>query len=320
MQRAGGWRCGCGSGYEIEQTTFALSLWPLVCSSFDIVHVQDPGVALILDRLNRAGVSRPRVILGHGTEESGEMLARLASLQHLAPFYQEQWEERRPSGQHAFAIPNFVDVDVFSPGDRVEARKALGLPEDDLLILSVAAVKIHHKRIDSLLREFAMLREKVGRVKLLLAGGREAETDQVLDLARELGDDVIVRVGVDRSLMPTLYRAADVFALASFHEMMPIAILEAMASGVPVACNDTPVMSWMVGDGGCPTDITQPGALARQIELLCDLDLRRMRGENARRRAISVFSAEAVIPQMLRMYRVVLDVKRDGRTVLSTAR
>jgi glycosyltransferase involved in cell wall biosynthesis len=308
LQRAGGWRFGCGSGYEIEQTTFALRLWTRIRFEFDIVHVQDPGVALILDHLNRLGLSRPRVILAHGTEENARTLARLGSLQHLAPCYGDEWEAHRTPGQRVFALPNFVDVDVFAPGDRERARLALGLPTDGLIVLSVAAVKIHHKRVDALLREFAEFQAGAGRrAKLIVVGGREAETDEVVALARDLGNDVLIRTGVDRSLMPQFYRAADVFALASLHEMMPIAVLEALASGLPIACNDTPVLRWMVGDAGCLTDIATPGMLAGQMEALAHVEVRRRRASTARTRAETLFSADAVMPQMLEMYTQVLD-------------
>ena len=50
--------------------------------------------------------------------------------------------------------------------------------------------------------------------------------------------------------MPDLYRSLDVFVLASVFEMMPIAILEALASGLPVIANRIPQLQWMVG-GGC---------------------------------------------------------------------
>src|SRR5438270_747300 len=55
-------------------------------------------------------------------------------------------------------IPNFTDTDVYSPGDGAALRGELGIPPDALVVLSVAAIKRSHKRVDHLLREFAALR------------------------------------------------------------------------------------------------------------------------------------------------------------------
>lgn len=306
LERFGGWRYGCGSTYELEQTSFSLGLWQRVCATYDVVHVQDPHIALVMDSLNRAGLSRPRVILAHGTEEHPDRLSKYTALQHLAPCYARSWLDRRPDRQLVFAIPNFVNVEEFSPGNRDEARVALGLPRDCYTVLCVAAIKSHHKRVDALIDEFARFRAEYRRpCRLLVAGSRCADTNRIISLASNLGTDVAFMTDVERSRMSQLYRAADVFALASQHEMMPIAMLEAMASGLPIACNDTPVMRWMVGRAGEPSDINRPGALAQQLMAAAVPEVRSRRGKYARWRAEAMFSAASVVPQITDMYRQV---------------
>ena len=49
LVRLGGWKYGVGSGYQWEQTTFACKIWPHIRRDFDIVHTQDPWVALHLE-------------------------------------------------------------------------------------------------------------------------------------------------------------------------------------------------------------------------------------------------------------------------------
>lgn len=304
LRRFGGWRYGFGNTYQAEQTTFTLGLWRRVRRDYDILHVQDPWIALLMDRLHRAGLSRPRVILAHGTEESPQSLQKFSYLQHLAPCYLEDWQAHRPAHQTVFAIPNFVDTSVFHPGDRCTARALWKLPADHLVILCVAAIKKHHKRVDYLLREFAAFADRLTQpATLIVAGGREAQTDDVIALGRDiLGDRVRFLEGVERARMPTLYQAADVFALASLHEMMPIAMLEALASGLPVACNDTPTMRWMVGSAASPTDISYAGVLAAQLQALADPVLRAELSRQARAHAEAQFSETVVIQQMLQMY------------------
>lgn len=304
LSRVGGWRFGFGSGYQAEQTTFARSLWSRVRRDYDLLHVQDPWVALIMDRLHRMGLSRPRVILAHGTEEPPATLARYSVLQHLAPCYVDDWEPHRPSGQSVYAIPNFVDTERFRPGDAQAARREWGLPEEHLIVLCVAAIKRHHKRVDSLIREFAEFSKSyAGDATLVVSGGREAETDAVIAEGKALlGERVRFLERVPRERIHTLYQAADVFALASLHEMMPIALLEGLASGLPVACNDTPTLRWMCGPAGSPRDLSRDGGMAEQLLALTSPEVRAERARAARRYAEETFSEPVVIQQILSMY------------------
>lgn len=310
--RFGGWRYGLGSGYQIEQTSFVARLWPLVRRHYDIVHTQDYWIALLMERLYRAGLSRPRVILAHGTEEPTDVLQKYSFLQHLAPCYRETYEAHRPPTQHSFAIGNFVKTDLFRPGDTSAARAEWGLPQDALIVLSVAAIKKHHKRVDFLIREFAAFSERFGpNALLVVAGGREPETEEVMELGRSLlGDRVRFLEGVSRDRMPGLYQTADIFALASLHEMMPIAVLEAISSGLPVLCSDTPTFRWMVGPAGLLADISREGSLTNGLHALADPCRRQALAAAARLHAETYFSEEAIVKQILEMYDTVLESAR----------
>src|ERR1700722_2771408 len=84
------WRIGLGSGYGIEQTTFALNLIRLLRRErVDILHVQDPQVAVMAQRAQQLGLINTRTILAHGTEESPAFLHRIKYLQQLAPWHMD---------------------------------------------------------------------------------------------------------------------------------------------------------------------------------------------------------------------------------------
>ena len=313
LAKVGGWRFYMGSGYEIEQTTFALNLWRRIGRSWDILHVQDPVVALMFERLRRMGICRPRVILGHGTEEDTATLQKLSYLQHLAPNYLEDWEAHRPAKQLSFAVPNFVDTERFSPAAdlaaKAAARAQIGVDPATLLFLSVGALKKHHKRVDYLMREFAGWRHSRPGLdaKLIVLGAREKETDEIMRLREELDPEGITPIeNLPRERVLTYLKAADVFTLGSLHEMMPIAVLEALACGLPAACNADPTLLWMVGEGGMLGDISEPGGLARQFTALADPTERARRSQAARARALALFSEEAVVNQVLAMYAEVM--------------
>ena len=308
FQKVGGWRFGMGKEYKVEQTTFGWNLWPQVRRDFDIVHTQDSLIGLMMERLNRMGLSRPRVILAHGTEEPVRMLNKYSYLQHLVPCYRDDHEPVRPARQTTFAIGNFVDTNVFRPGDRTAARAEWELPQDRLVVLCVAAIKRHHKRIDYMIHEFAaFLRDARCPATLVVAGGVEADTAELIALGRRLlGDNVVFLQGVQRDKIPGLYRAADVFALASLTEMMPIAVLEAIATGLPVVCSDTPTFQWMAGRAGLLADMSVNGAMATQLRRITEDSVREPLACAARPHAEVCFSEQVIMEQILAMYEAVL--------------
>lgn len=317
MPRFLGWRLGAGSDYEIEQTTFAWNLIQhLRREPADVLHVQDPLVALIAQRANQIGWIRTRTILAHGTEETPDFLRKITYLQHLAPWHQEQCSSAGVAKPTWTAIPNFVDTDLFRSGRSDPLRAELGIPDKALVVLSVAAVKRQHKRIDHLLGEFARLRQTDPDlpVWLIVAGGWEAETDElVAEGTRALGDRVRFLVRFPRQRITELYRAADAFVLCSLKEMMPIALLEAAASGLPCLVNRHPVLQWIIGSGGGATDMETSGALADALrELLHNAERRQLLGGHARRHCLASFSKDAVINQILEYYRLVLTHDRPA--------
>ncbi|MBY0396053.1 MAG: glycosyltransferase, partial [Thermoleophilia bacterium] len=296
-----------GSGYAVEQTTFALHLVRhLRRERADVLHVQDPLVALLAQRARQLGLIRTRTILAHGTEEPPDFLRRIHYLQHLAPWHLEQVKAAGVWKPSWTAIPNFIDADRFAPGRSDALRAELGIPPDGLVVLTAAAIKRSHKRIDYLLAEFARLRELAPDLPawLVVAGGWEVETDElVAEGAKRLGDRVRFLVRFPRARMPELYRAADVFALCSLFEMMPIALIEATAAGLPCVVNGHPILEWMTGDGGVRLDMAAPGALADALRgLLTDTNGRAEMGRAARAHCLAHFSRDAVVTQILDYY------------------
>jgi 1,2-diacylglycerol 3-alpha-glucosyltransferase len=306
--RLGGWRYGAGSPYEIEQTIFAIGLWRRIRRDYDILHVQDAILATVMDRLNRAGLCRARVILANGTDEPAMRLRRLSFLQFLSPAAAQSWTTQQPPNQCVFAVPNFVDLTVFHPGDRAAARRGLDLPEEGLIVLCCAAIRKVHKRVDYLIREFAAYAHAATDhpAVLVVAGGRESETDEIVALARELlGDRVRFLIDLPRSRMPDLYRAADVFVLTSLVETFGIVLVEALASGLPIVCHDAPHFRFVTGPASLRGDFAQPRALTDALIAISCPAKRRTYAVPARDHARSHFSEAAVVGQIQDMYRCV---------------
>jgi glycosyltransferase involved in cell wall biosynthesis len=106
--------------------------------------------------------------------------------------------------------------------------------------------------------------------------------------------------------MPDLYRVADVFVLCSLFEMMPIALIEATASGLPCVINQHPILQWMTGEGGISIDMAVAGELAATLNNLLTLPNRRAAlGRAAREHCLANFSRDAVVDNILAYYQQV---------------
>jgi 1,2-diacylglycerol 3-alpha-glucosyltransferase len=304
------WRLGCGSPYDVEQTTFAFRALPELCrEKFDVIHVQDPWLALLLERTRR--FHGAKVILGHGTEEPEWFLRKLSHVQELSPFYLERHGDL--GHRQWFAVPNFVDAKKFQPGDQHAAREKFGLPQDKLIVLCVSALNRSRKRIDWLAYEF--LRAELDNALLVVAGAEEPETASLLaEIEPLMTDQLVVLRNIPHAQMPLVYQTGDIYAICSLREVMSISILEAMATGLPCLGHTWGSTAWAIGDGGSIVDMEHPGALASALEQYQEPALREAHGHLARRRVEELFSIDAVMSQFLAMYSAVLGRKQPEPT------
>ena len=307
LRHLGGWRYGCGSAYEVEQTSFSLGLWRRVRDGFDILHVQDPLIAAWLDAAYRTGRSRAKVIYANGTGEDARVMRRFRYLQLLTPTAATDWTPQRPEGQRVFTIPNFIDTNRFTPGDKAAARARFGLPPDATIILTCAAIRRRHKRIDALLVAFAAALNSYGHeTMLVVAGGRESDTDALIaEGTALLGAAVRFLPDVPRDGMPDLYRAADAFVLGSLYEMFGIVLLEALSSGLPVLCNDTDDFRAIAGAGALYCDLGNEEAFARGLLRLADPAECAPLRVAGRTHVLRHYSADVVTRAILGMYDIV---------------
>jgi 1,2-diacylglycerol 3-alpha-glucosyltransferase len=303
LRHLGAWRYGLGSPYDVEQTSFSLALWQRIRRDFDILHVQDPLIATWLERAHQIGLSRPRVIYANGTGENAKVMRRFRYLQLLTRTAADTWSSQKPHGQAVFMIPNFIDDAHFSPGNQAAARARFDLPPDRTIVLCCAAIRRYHKRIDFLLAEFARAFGDRTDTMLVIAGGREADSDALMAQGTALlGDKVRFLPDLSRESMPDLYRAADAFVLASLHEMFGIVLLEALATGLPVLCNDTPDFHAIVGPGGLYGDLSVDGGLAQGLVDLLDPATRTGLSLAGRAHVGQHFSEAAVAGAIIAMY------------------
>ncbi len=174
-------------------------------------------------------------------------------------------------------IPNAVDTRRFAPGDRSAARRRLDLPLDAFVVGTVARL-VPQKSVQDLVDAALACPEAtlliVGDGPL--RGALEARAGAARERIRFLGarDDVA-----------DILHAFDVFALSSRWEGEPIALLEAMATGLPCVATDIEGAREILRDGrlGMLVEVGMPQAMVAALKLLQgDPDLRRRFGKAAR--------------------------------------
>jgi len=137
-------------------------------------------------------------------------------------------------------VPNIVNLERFTPGVRNEAAPHI--------LVARNLEKLYDNA--SALRAFALIRQQHPGARMTIAG-TGPEREPLERLARELGvaDAVTFPGRVENSDMPALYQTASIALNPSLADNMPISILEALASGVPVVSTDVGGVPFLVEDG-----------------------------------------------------------------------
>jgi glycosyltransferase involved in cell wall biosynthesis len=154
-------------------------------------------------------------------------------------------------------LPNPIDLEIYSPGNRIEARKRWGLPEEGLVILGGAdSLADPRKGFDLLLEAWSRGRKGA---TLALFGRNGREREGIVNLGSIDTDEA----------MADAYRAADLYVHPARQENAPCTVQESLACG-------TPVLAFAVG--GIPEMVvpSKTGFLVNEIsarslsnELVC---------------------------------------------------
>lgn len=209
-------------------------------------------------------------------------------------------------------IPNGVDLAVFRPGDRAQARQALDLPQDArILVFAARSLRA------SIWKDFATMRAAVARVAaaaegqklIFLALGEEAP-------AESIGTAELRFAGWQNSPAAVVryYQAADLYLHAARADTFPNTVLEALACGIPAVATAVGGIPEQIVDGvtGRLVPVGDAETMARRVtQLLEDDEARLNMGAAAAADARRRFDLEDQATAYLDWYAAILE--RAGR-------
>jgi glycosyltransferase involved in cell wall biosynthesis len=140
---------------------------------------------------------------------------------------------------------------------------------------------LDRKGVHYLAEAFGLAAKKIPGIRLTVAGSSVSSEQVKKMFARELRDQVHVTPFVKREDMPAVYAGHDIFVFPSLVEGMPLTLLEAMATGMPVVTTNTCGMADVVENdmNGLLVPAADAERLSEGIERLCQsTDLRKRLG------------------------------------------
>lgn len=173
--------------------------------------------------------------------------------------------------EQVVVIRNGIDLRRFDPAkyDRKPCRAAIGFEANDFVVGAVGRIA-PEKNLELLIRgmEFLIRVYRKGKsegIGLVIAGPDGGSLGHLEALVAELGLGLCVKfVGAKRAV-PELLRGLDAFAMTSFYEGAPFAVLEAMAMKLPIISTPVGGLPEIIDGNGCFIPVLHPEAAARAI-------------------------------------------------------
>jgi glycosyltransferase involved in cell wall biosynthesis len=186
---------------------------------------------------------------------------------------------------------------------------------NDTLIVGLIGRLSWEKGVDIFLRAAARVLVEFPSAKFVVVG-EGPDKGKLEQLVNELKIRESVSMLGRRNDMPSVYASLDVMVSASRQEGLPMAILEGMASGLPLVATAVGEVPTVVLDGrtGVLVPAGNPDSLAAGIiELLRDPAMRKSLGSAARQRVEEEYSAVRMTNDYLCVYAEAIEAVKKGR-------
>lgn len=208
-----------------------------------------------------------------------------------------------------------IDLKKFNVGyvNKEQKRKGIGVSANDFVLLSVGEL-IPRKNHEVVIRALSVLKQldKLSHIEYVICGRGAYETD-LKKLAEELGvADHIHFLGY-RNDISEICNCADLFVFMSHQEGLPVALMEAMACGLPAVCSNIRGNTDLIEDGvtGLISNNT-PEELAEVINEMRNDAVLRDRLSSAALQKIKQFDLSSVEDEMTKIYGGVSNLALQG--------
>ncbi len=214
------------------------------------------------------------------------------------------------SGFHknVYCLPGIgVDLERFHPDERIRRRfrKQQGIDENTFILLSVCEL-IPRKNITPVLYAISEMKNRKlpGQFQYWICGeGKQLK--QLCKLVQKLKLEAVVRFWGHRDDVADFYKAADLFILLSKQEGLPSAVMEAMATGLPVIASDIRGCRDLIDSGkdGALIDWGSTEQIISAIRMLYESKEKRISFSESGQEKMKKYDQQIVIRQVLNIYR-----------------
>jgi glycosyltransferase involved in cell wall biosynthesis len=218
-------------------------------------------------------------------------------------------EQGFDTGMNFLVINGGVDPARLQPSGK-ELRTELGLTENEILLGMVANFNpVAQKDQLTVCKALPKVFERVPRARFVFVGGRSEAApwlfDDCVNFCRQKNISDRVHFLGKRSDIADVLSSLDVFVLSTLREGSPIAVIEAMMTGVPTVLSDIAALREISNDGEYAVLFRTGDAdnlAARLISLVEDRDHRLRFGDQARGWAMERFGMESHVANLVRLY------------------
>ena len=214
-------------------------------------------------------------------------------------------------------IPNGVELDRFSPapcGQGLAPGTGPGAKRSPVVLrlLTVGRLSVT-KRVEMLIDVVQILFRDGCQVHLTIVGGGQMEQQlRQMVVEKNLSNIIEITGRLDPEKMPQVYQQNDIFVSASMQEGMSNAMLEAMASGLPIVTTHCEGVEELIKDNGIVVEKAQASQIAKAIKKLAEDPETRKDLSVAARKQAEKFSWPQVAEQYLSCYNKIANSARTN--------
>ena len=246
---------------RMDLSTFIALMRVIRSGEYDVLHTHDYKSAFYgLLPAKIAGVKLLATLHGWLQNNRAEKLYKIVELAILRMYdlitvvssdQKQELLDRGFSPKKVRQLDNGVDIQKYRPAGITDMRNRLNIRDGQIVIGTVARMT-KEKGHKVLLDAFQILTKKHRNLTLLLVGDGDLREKLEREVRQNGLQDQVIFTGT-RDDVPDLYRIMDIYINSSLTEGMPMSILEAMASGLPVVASDVGEIGRLINESGAGT-------------------------------------------------------------------